>query len=143
MLEEIPTIIINKDDSIGTIIIHKINIKEPLYAINSSKNTIDQHVSILKESTSPKEENSTLILAAHSGTGGVAFFKDLKELQIKDEIDIIYENKKYTYTVKEIWKEKKTGYIHINKEIGKQLILTTCDPIEKEYQIIVNCIEKE
>lgn len=139
----LPSIIIKKDDSIATLIIRKININELLYAKESPKNTIEEHISILKESTLPNEENSILILAAHSGTGNVAYFKDLNKLQIDDDIEIIYRNKTYYYQVKEIWEEKKNGYIHINKEEGKQLILTTCDPIKKEYQIIVSCIEKE
>lgn len=139
----LPVIIMNKDDSIGNIQIDKINVKEPFYSIDNPKNTIDQHVSILKESIPPTEENSILILAAHSGTTDISFFNDLNQLGIKDEIKITYLNEKYIYQVKEIWREKKNGFIHIKKEDEKQLILTTCDPIEKEYQIIVSCIEKE
>ncbi len=132
-----------KQEEIGTLVIDKIHIQEPLYPKDSSKNTIEEHVSILKESTLPDHENSTLILAAHSGTANVSFFKDLNQLEINDKVIIIYQNKTYQYLVKEIWKEKKNGYIHINKENKRQLVLTTCDPIQKNYQIIVSCIEKE
>jgi len=141
--QSIPIIITVKDDSIGTLIIDKINLTETLYDIKSSKNNIEEHVSILKESTFPNKQNSTLILAAHSGPTSISFFNDLNQLEIEDEIKVIYQNKTYIYLVKEIWREKKNGYIHINKENKRQLVLTTCDPIKKEYQIIVNCTEKE
>ena len=38
---------------------------------------------------------------------------------------------------------KKNGYIHINKEPTKQLILTTCSPNKEGYQLVINSIKKE
>lgn len=128
---------------IGTLIIKKINLKEDLYKIDSSKNNIEEHVTILKESISPNQDNSTFLLAAHSGNGKTAYFEDLDELQTNDKIELIYENKKYDYYVKDTFEEKKDGYININKEASKQLVLTTCSPNRDGYQLIVNCIEKE
>lgn len=114
------------NDQIGSIIINKLNINKPLYKINSNKNNIEENITILKESIPPKEDNSILIIAAHSGTGPIAFFNELNKLEINDEIIIKYDNKEYKYFVKDIWEEKKNGYININKEPQKQLILTTC-----------------
>ena len=127
----------NNKDNIGSLIINKINLKEDLYNPKSSKNNIEEHVTIINEI------DNTLILAAHSGTGPIAYFERLDELEINDEIILIYNNKKYKYEVKEIWEEKKNGYIHINKETKKQLVLTTCSPNKANYQLIVNCTEKE
>ena len=127
----------NNDDSIGKLIINKISLKEKLYDINNSKNNIEEHVTILNII------DNTIILAAHSGTGKIAYFERLDELKINDEIILIYKNKKYKYKVIEIYEEKKNGYIHINKNIKRQLILTTCSPKRINYQLIVNCIEKE
>ena len=124
-------------DIIGSLVINKIDLKENLYKPNSSKNNIEEHVTIINEL------DNTLILAAHSGTGPIAYFERLDELEINDEIILIYNNKKYKYEVKEIWEEKKNGYIHINKETKKQLVLTTCSPNKANYQLIVNCTEKE
>ena len=127
----------NTDDSIGKIIINKISLKEKLYPINNSKNNIEKHVAILEEI------DNTLILAAHSGTGNIAYFERLDELNLDDEIILYYKNKKYIYIVTEIYEEKKNGYIHINKNKKRQLVLTTCSPKKTNYQLIVNCIEKE
>lgn len=127
----------NNDDSIGELIINKISLKEKLYDINNSKNNIEEHVTILSEI------DNTLVLAAHSGTGKIAYFERLDELNLKDEITLYYKNKKYIYNVTEIYEEKKNGYIHINKNKKRQLVLTTCSPKKTNYQLIVNCIEKE
>ncbi|MBQ9018859.1 MAG: sortase [Bacilli bacterium] len=123
--------------------INKINLKEELYPIESEENTIEKHVSILKESIYPDNENSIMILAAHSGIGKIAYFQELDKLEINDEVILNYKNNKYTYKVKDIWEEKKTGYINFNKEKNKQLILTTCSPNKDGYQLIINCIIKE
>jgi sortase (surface protein transpeptidase) len=55
----------------------------------------------------------------------------------------VFKGKKYTYYVRDIWEEKKNGYINISEEDTKQLILTTCSPNRYGYQLIINCIEKE
>ena len=130
-------------DIFGTLIINKIHLKEVLYPIESEKNTIEKHVTILEKSTPPTEEKGILLLAAHSGTGKIAYFEELDELKEKDEIIIHYQKKDYKYMVKDIWEEEKTGFIHINKEEKKQLVLTTCSPKKKNIQLIVNCVEKE
>lgn len=131
------------NNSFGTIIINKINLNEELFPINSEENTIEKHVSILKESTYPDKDNSIMIIAAHSGIGPIAYFQKLNQLELNDEITLIIENKTYTYKVKDIWEEKKNGYINFNKENKKQLILTTCSPNKEGYQLVINCIEKE
>ena len=122
----------------GEIIIDKINLNEELFPINSNENTIERHVSILKNST-----KELMIILAHSGTGPLAYFQELDKLEINDEIILIIENKKSIYKVKNIWEEKKNGYININKERKNQLILTTCSPNKEGYQLVINCIEKE
>jgi len=132
-----------KKNNFGELIINKINLDEELFSINSSENTIEKHVTILKESIYPDDDNSIMIIAAHSGIGRIAYFNELDKLEINDEIVLIYKDKKYIYVVKDIWEEKKNGYININKEKKKQLVLTTCSPNKDNYQLIINCIEKE
>lgn len=132
----------NKDE-VGTLIINKIQLKEKIFKINSTENNVDKHVTILKESIFPEKDNSIIFLAAHSGNGSIAYFQRLDEIQLKDEIILIYNSKRYNYEVKEIWEEKKNGFININKDIKKQLILTTCSPNKEGYQLVINCTEKE
>ena len=122
----------------GMLIINKINLKEELFPINSDENTIERHVSILNSST-----DNLMIIAAHSGIGPLAYFQELDKLELNDEIILIIEKNKTTYKVKDIWEEKKNGYININEEKEKQLILTTCSPNKEGYQLVINCIKKE
>ena len=125
------------------IIIKKLNIKNNLYKKNSIHNNVDKNITILNDSIEPNKDNSILFIAAHSGTGKLAYFKNLDKLEINDEIIIIYDNKKYSYEVKEIWEEEKNGYIHVKKNEKKQLILTTCSPTKNNKQLIINCTIKD
>lgn len=132
-----------KNNIFGELIINKINLDEELFSKNSTENDIEKHVTILKESIYPDNDNSIMIIAAHSGIGKIAYFNELDKLEINDEVILIYKEKRYIYIVKDIWEEKKNGYININKEKKKQLVLTTCSPNKDNYQLIINCIEKE
>ena len=129
---------INTNDYYGKLIINKINLNEELFPIGSNENTIERHVSILKDST-----EDLMIIAAHSGIGPIAYFQELDKLELNDEIILIIEDNKTIYKVKDIWEEKKNGYININKENTKQLILTTCSPNKEGFQLVINCIKKE
>lgn len=128
-----------KTNYYGKLIIDKINLEEELFPIDSNENTIERHVSILKDSNYP----NLMVIAAHSGIGPIAYFQELDKLELNDEIILIIENNKSIYKVKDIWEEKKNGYININKEKYNQLILTTCSPNKEGYQLVINCIEKE
>ncbi len=129
---------IKEEKPIGKIIIKKINLYEEIYSINSSNNTIEKHVTILNNSIDPSIENSIMFLAAHSGTGKIAYFNRLNELNIKDLIILEYNNITYHYIVDNIWEQKKDGTISVPKEDKNQLILTTCSPNKKNMQLIIS-----
>lgn len=131
------------DNSIGYIEINQINLKEKLYKINSTDNNVDKNITILKESILPPNKNDIIYIAAHSGTGPTAYFKNLNYLKKNDEIIIYLYNNKYTYIVKKIWNETKTGYIHITKDDNTSLILTTCNPHNEKLQLVLSCTKKE
>ena len=128
-----------KNDIIGKISIPKIHLEEYLYRIDSKDNNIEKHITILKESSFP----SILFLAAHSGEGKIAYFNNLDKLVLNDKVIIIYNKKKYIYIVKDIWEEEKNGYINLYKTVENQLVLTTCSPNKDNYQLIINCTEKD
>lgn len=136
--------IIKVEKPIGYLKINKIDLNEEIYSINSSKNNIEQHVTILNYSEEPYKDNSIIFIAAHSGTGPLAYFNNLDKLSVNDTITLIYKNKTYNYQIKDIWETKKTGNISVEKEQLNQLILTTCSPKTNNNQLIINSIlEKE
>lgn len=139
----VKTRILQVENPIGKIIIPKININKPLYDIDSKKNNIEENITILKGSTFPDQEGSTLFIAAHSGNNTISFFEELDQLKKEDEVTISYNNKDYIYIVKDIYEKEKDGYITGSFENKRQLVLTTCCPKKENCQLIINCIEKE
>ncbi len=134
---------IQVEKTIGNIKIPKIGLEKPLYTIDSEKNNVEENVTILKESMNPKDENSIVFIAAHSGTSEVSYFNNLDQLDINDEIEFQYENNTYTYQITHIWEQTKDGYIRGRRENKRQLVLTTCCPQKENCQLIINSIEKE
>ena len=128
-----------KEEPIGKLIIPNISLNQDLYALDSEENTIEKHISILKESYYP----NIVYLAAHSGEGDIAYFNDLILLNENNSIILNYYGETKEYIVKDIVKVDKTGYIGIPKYNENTLILTTCDQNDLSKQIIVRCIEKE
>ncbi len=130
-------------DNNNYLIIEKINLKQPFYNINDENNTIEKNIEVLKESIMPNQENSIVFIAAHSGEGEIAYFNDLIDLNINDELILFYNNNYYKYNIVEIYEESKDGYINVDKYQEDQLILTTCHPYKKNKQLVINAIKKE
>lgn len=128
-----------QENKIGSLKIEKLNLYEPLYEKDSIHNNVEENITILNNSIMPDKEDSIIFLAAHSGIGKIAYFKNLNKLEIGDTIQLDYNNTSYIYEVTNIWKESKDGYIHVSKNKVKQLILTTCSPTEDDKQLVVNC----
>lgn len=116
-----------------TLTIKDINIyNKPIYNINSSENSINKNITILKES-----DENTIFLAAHSGIGSIAYFKYLYRLKENDEILINYKDISYTYIVTSILETDKTGSITIPKNNNKQLVLTTCGQKDNKQLVVI------
>lgn len=137
------TTISKEELPIGTLTIPKINLNQQIYSLTSTKNNIEEHVTILEGSKEPHQENSIIFLAAHSGTSNISFFNQLDTLEINDEITLTYKNINYTYYIKDIWETSKDGNIEVIKESNNQLVLTTCNQKDKTKQLILNCIKKD
>ena len=118
----------NKENYIGLLEIPKINLKKGFYNVNSSLNNVNQNIELLKNSNMPDKEGTTIYLAAHSGNSYLGFFKNLKYLNLNDEIIIYYNNIKYTYIINNVYEMDKNGYIEINKNNNDNyVVLTTCN----------------
>lgn len=128
------------NELLATITIDKISLYDkPIYKKYSKKNNIEKNITILKESTMPDNDKSIIFLIAHSGQGEIAHFKSLYKLKINDLIKINYNNKIYLYKVTNIYETQKNGYLELEHNYQKELILSTCSQNE-EKQLIVDCI---
>lgn len=122
---------------IGYLEIPKIKFKRGFYNIDSSLNTVEANIEIIKGSTLPNITNGNLIIAGHSGTGWKAFFKDLYKLEIGDEAIVTYSGLNYKYKIINIYKEKNTGTISIKRNYDKTtLTLVTCTKDDNSTQTI-------
>ncbi len=128
-------------DYIAVIEIPKINLKKGIYPKDSYLNSINNGIEILKEAEYPEIPNSNFILASHSGSSYISYFKDLDKISIEDEIFIFYKKIQYKYRVVNKYEVDKTGKASIIRNFDKRtLTLITC---KKNYdkQIIFICEE--
>lgn len=123
---------------IAVLEIPKISLKRGLVDINSRKNNVNYNIEILDPSDMPNITNGNLILASHSGSGRVAFFRNLYKMEIDDYSYIYYENEKYTYQVTKIYEEDKDGLITLKRNKDKTtLTMITCSQTNKTKHIVV------
>lgn len=126
-----------KKDYIGYLIIPKISLNYGLVAIDSPYNHVDKNIEILKVSDFPDVLNGNFIIAGHSGNSQISYFKYLYRLNIGDLAKVKYNDKTYTYKIKDIYKEERDGTIVIKRDINKNtLTLITCSYKDKKHQTI-------
>jgi len=122
---------------IGVLEIPKINFKRGFLDIKDKNNNVNKNIQVLENSAMPNVNGGLLIIAGHSGSGRVAFFRNLYKLKETDQIYIYYENIKYIYQVQKYYEETKDGDISIDKNSESTLVLTTCSQTDKNKQIVI------
>lgn len=134
----------NYDSNIVAVLeIPQINLTRNLYNKNSSENTISKNVKIMNESDFPNIKKGNFILAAHSGTGRLAFFKDLHNLSLSSMIYVYFNGVKYSYEINNIYDEDKDGNIAIKRNINETTItLITCKYKDKTKQTVYTGVLK-
>ena len=127
----------NQVDYLAFIEIPKINLNQGILPKTSYYNNVNYHVEILDISDYPDKINGNFILAGHSGTSNVAYFKYLYKLNKGDTANIIYNNKKYTYQITNIYTQEKKGSLTIYRDTSKTtLTLITCTKDDKTSQTV-------
>lgn len=134
---EIKKPILTTYDYIAFLEIPKINLNQGLLTKTSFYNKVDYHIQILNIADYPDIINGNFILAGHSGTSNVAYFKNLYKLTIKDQAKVYYQSKVYTYEIVNIYNQEKNGSINIYRNKDKTtLTLITCTKDDKNSQTI-------
>lgn len=122
---------------IGYLQISKINLKQGLVSKKSYYNNVNRNIQILQASDYPDKENGNVILAAHSGTSAISYFKNLYKLSIGDEAKIFYKDYVYNYKIVDIYNVPKVGSINISRDTSKTcLTLITCTKNSKTEQTV-------
>lgn len=114
-------------DYIGILEISKINLKQGFVSKDSPYNRVDKNIQVIKESDMPDVVNGNLIIAGHSGSSRVSYFRKLPNLSIDDEATVYYNNKIYKYKLVNTYEIEKTGYANIIRNKEKTVLtLITC-----------------
>ena len=122
---------------IGYLEIEKINLRQGLVAKNSYYNNVNRNIQIIDVSDYPDKENGNVILASHSGSSYISFFKNLYKLVKGDKAKIYYKGYTYTYKIVDIYRVPKTGSVRINRDVNKTcLTLITCTYKSKTEQTV-------
>ena len=107
--------------------IPKINLERGLVDPNSYLNNVNYNLEIVNGSDMPDVRNGNIIIAGHSGTARVSYFRNLDKLELGDYIIIDYNNNSYKYKIVEIYDIDKNRYAEINREKNSTIItLITC-----------------
>lgn len=115
------------EDYIALIEIPKIGLKKGLYSKESPNNNVNKNIQILDEADMPDKENGNFILAGHSGSGRVAYFKNLHKVEKDDLVYIYYEGARYGYKLVNSYEINKNGEADIVRNGNRNtLTLITC-----------------
>ena len=119
--------------------IPKINLERGLVDPNSYLNNVKYNLQWIEGSSMPDQVNGNVIIAGHSGSARVSYFRKLDQLVIGDSVSLDYKNKTYKYKVVDIYDIEKTGTAEIIKNKNTTtLTLITCRH-NTNKQIIIIC----
>lgn len=127
------------ENYIAILKIPKINLTKGIYSKESYMNNVNRSIQIIEKSDYPDVVGGNFILAAHSGTARISYFRNLSKLSVEDKLSINYNGKTYNYKVANIYSVEKTGKVEIKRNNSKTtLTLITCDD-KTNKQIVVVC----
>lgn len=122
---------------IGYLEIPKIGLYRGFVDMNSVANNVQINLQIIKPSNYPDIDKGNFIIAAHSGNGYNAYFKDLYKLSNDDYAYVYYNNLKYTYKITNIYTQPKVGKLSVyRKKDTTSLTLITCTKDDESTQTV-------
>ena len=122
---------------IGFLEIDKINLRQGLLPKESYYNNVNFHVQILPLADYPDVIGGNFILAGHSGSGSIAYFRNLYQLNLGDEAKVYYKSKLYRYKIVNIYKQAKDGALNVYRDATvSTLTLITCTKNDKKSQTV-------
>ena len=128
-----------KVNYIAILKIPKIKLERGLVEPSSYLNNVKYNLQWIDGSSMPDQVNGNVIIAGHSGSARVSYFRKLDQLVIGDYVSIDYKNKTYNYKVVDIYDIEKTGTAEIIKNKNTTtLTLITCRH-NTNKQIVIIC----
>ena len=123
---------------IAVLKIPKIGLERGLVDPNSYLNNVNYNLEFIKGSSMPDQENGNVIIAGHSGSARISYFRKLDQLVIGDKASLNYKGKVYNYKIVDIYDIDKTGTAEIIRENNKStLTLITCRHNTKKQIVVI------
>ena len=121
----------------GYIQIPKINLVQGLVKRESKRNNVNENIKTVTPSDYPDVEGGNLILAAHSGSSRIAYFKKLYKLSVNDQVHVVYNGERYIYNIVNIYEVPKNGKVTIYRNPKKSTVtLITCTKNNDKTQTV-------
>jgi len=89
--EKIETINNSTDGYLGVLEIPSISLKRGFYSFHHPDNTVEKNIQVISKQCLPFE-NCSFILASHSGSSNISFFKHLDQMHLGDIAVLYYQN---------------------------------------------------
>ncbi|CCY45321.1 putative uncharacterized protein [Clostridium sp. CAG:1193] len=123
---------------IAVLKIPKIGLERGLVDPNSYLNNVNYNLEFIRGSSMPDQENGNVIIAGHSGSARISYFRKLDQLVIGDKASLNYKGKVYNYKIVDIYDIDKTGTAEIIREKNKStLTLITCRHNTKKQIVVI------
>ena len=108
-----------------------INLKRGVLDINNKYNKAKYNIELVKE------DENTIVLAAHNGEYYNSYFGNLSKLQLGDSIYYYKDGNMYEYIYSDSYEIKKDGYADIyHKNDKKSITLITCKDNTDDAQVV-------
>ena len=131
----------NVENYIAYISIPKIELNRGIYNTTSTLNNVNKNIYVHPASTFPNNvSGNNLILASHSGSSSISYFKKLYKLELDDDVYLEYNGKTYHYKIKNIYTVLKDGTVALRvKQNVSTISLITCTKGDSKTQTIYIC----
>ena len=118
--------------------IPKIELNRGYYNITSKLNNVNKNIYVHPASTCPNNvSGNNLILASHSGSSSISYFKKLYKLELEDDVYLEYNGKTFHYKIKNIYTVPKDGTVALRvKQDASTISLITCTKGDSKTQTI-------
>lgn len=142
-IDNVKYVEVEKADYLAYLKIPRINLNRPLYAIGDIRNDIDSNIIFIDDSDLPNQKNGNVVIAGHSGSSTVSYFKYLYKLEVGDIVYLEYDDSVYQYQIDKRYLVKKTGKVDIVKDSNKEtLTLVTCYGKTKQLVLVANLLKQ-
>jgi len=111
-----------------------ISLNTVVYDYENKNNNVDKGVYLARD-YDLKTLSGSLVLASHSGSSSISYFKNLDKLKKDDIVNVYYKENKFIYRINKIYKIDKTGlFKYQNKD--QYIYLITCDKNHSKKQLV-------